>query len=126
MDAASEIARESAAVEMHIPSGVAIAALLAGVIGLLTLGVVNILADVSRPFSNALTLNPGIGPYSGKELFMFAAWFGSWIVLHLLLRKRELNMRKWFGAIMALLLVSVLLVWPPIFEAIADAIKGGA
>ncbi len=123
MDAATSAA-ELGAVEIKIPSGVAVAALLAAVIGLLVLGVVNIWSDVSTPFKDAITLNKGIGPYSGKEVFLLAGWLVSWVGLHFVLRKRELNVKKWFGIAMGLLLVAVLLVWPPIFEAIANAIKG--
>lgn len=124
MDTASSFERGATGAEMKIPSGVAIAALLAAVIGLLVLAIVNIAADVNAPFRDAITYNKGIGPYSGKEVFMFGGWFVSWIGLHFALRKRDLNVKKWFGVTMVLLLAAALLVWPPIFEAIADAIKG--
>ena len=124
MDTATTFGREAGATQVKIPSGLAIAALLAAVIGLPVLGVVNIAAGVNTPFKDAITYNKGIGPYSGKEVFMLAGWFVSWIGLHMALRKRELNVKKWFGVTMGLLLVAVLLVWPPIFEIIADAIKG--
>lgn len=119
MDTAVEMSHEMAG-DVRIPSGVAVAALMAAVIGLLVLGVVNIISAIDAGFKTAITLNTGIGPYSGKEVIAFSAWFGSWLVLHFALRKRELNMKRWFGVFLAALLVAVLLVWPPVFEAIAE------
>jgi len=55
-----------------------------------------------------------------KEVIAFSAWLGGWLILHVALRKRELNMRRWFGVFLVSLLVAVLLVWPPVFEAIAE------
>ena len=110
--------------KMKFASGVAIATLLASSIGLLALGIVNIYSDVNAGFKQWITLYAGIGPYSGKELFLLAGWFGSWVVLHFALRHRELNVKRWFGAFLVLLLTSTLLVWPPFFQAIANAIKG--
>jgi len=91
----------------------------------MTLAITNIAADVDNGFKTAITLNAGIGPYSGKELFMFVGWFVSWPVLHFALRKRDLKVKKWFAAFLAGVLVAVLLMWPPIFGAIAAAIQGG-
>lgn len=73
-----------------------------------------------RRFKTAIALNTGIGPYSGKEVIAFSAWFGSRLVLHFALRTRELNLKRWFGVFLAALLVAVLPVWPPVFEAIAE------
>lgn len=114
-----------AAAELRYPNGAIVAAILAAWIGLMALAITNIAADANAGFSNALKLNSGIGPYSGKELFMFVAWFVSWPVLHFALRKRDLKLKKWFGVFLAGMFVAVLLMWPPIFGAIAAAIKGG-
>ena len=54
--------------KMKFASRVAIATLLASSIGLLALGIVNIYSDVDAGFKQWITLNAGIGPYSGKEL----------------------------------------------------------
>ena len=119
MDAAVEMSHETPG-DVWIPSGVAVAALLAAVIGLLVLGLVNIISAIDAGFRTAITLNTGIGPYSGKEVIAFSAWLGGWLILHVALRKRELNMRRWYGVFLVSLLVAVLLVWPPVFEAIAE------
>lgn len=121
MVAETRVFHEDATLRERVPSGVVVAALLAAMFGLLVLGIVNIYSDVDANFSKAITLNSGIGPYSGKELFWLAGWFGSWVVLHLAFRKRTLNLRKWFGVFLGGMLVATLLMWPPIFEAIANA-----
>jgi len=112
-------------VTLKFRSGVMVAAFLAALIGLMTLAIVNVAADVDAGFRTAITLNQGIGPYSGKQLLMYVAWFGSWPVLHFLLRNRDLNLRKWFGLFLVGTAVAVVLMWPLVFGGIADAIKGG-
>ena len=110
---------------LKFPTGAIVAALLAAWMGLIALAITNIAADVNSGFRSAITLNSGIGPYSGKELFMLVAWFVSWPILHFALRKRDLKVKKWFAVFLAGVLVAVLLMWPPIFGAIAAAIQGG-
>lgn len=112
-------------VALKLKTGVMVAAFLAAWIGLMTLAIVNIAADVNTGFKTAITLNPGIGPYSGKQLLMYTAWFVSWPVLHILLRNKDLNLKKWFGIFLVGTAVAVVLLWPPVFQGIAEAIKGG-
>ncbi len=109
---------------LKYPTGAIVAALLAAWIGLLALAISNIAADVNDGFKAAITLNSGIGPYSGKEVLMLVAWFVSWPVLHFALRRKDLNLRTWFGVFLVGMLIAVILMWPPVFEFIADAIKG--
>ncbi len=109
---------------LKFKTGMIVAALLAAWIGLIGLAVANIASDANAGVNNALKLNPGIGPYSGKEVVWLATWLASWPILHFALRNRDLNLKKWFGVFLAGMLIAVLLMWPPIFEAIADAIRG--
>lgn len=110
---------------LRLPTGAMIAALYAAVVGLLTLAIVNIASDVDAGFKAWITLHSGIGPYSGKVVLMLVAWAVAWPVLHVALRRREVNVRRWFGVFLVLLFVATILMWPPVFEAIADALKGG-
>ncbi|MGQ0798362.1 MAG: hypothetical protein ACT4OI_10955 [Methanobacteriota archaeon] len=112
-------------VGLPLPTGAMIAALYAAVAGLLTLAFVNIAADVDGGFRAWLTLHNGIGPYSGKVVLMLVAWAVAWPVLHVVLRRREVPVRRWFGGFLILLLAATVLVWPPVFGAIADALGGG-
>ena len=78
-------------------TGPAIAALLPAMIGLLTMGMVNVGTEASAGFNTWvhsvgklwIPNAQGIGPYSGKETFLLLGWFLSWAVLYALLRKRD-------------------------------------
>lgn len=106
----------------EIPTGVAVAAMLAAMIGLLTLALVNLGTTASKDFSSWVfgigklwvPGAEGIGPYSGKETFMMVGWLGSWIVLHFALRKREVNVRLCFAVFLVGMAITSLLLWPPI------------
>lgn len=101
-----------------------VAALLAAWLGLMSLAIANIAADVNTGFKAWITLHEGIGPYSGKEAFLLGIWLLSWPILHVALRHRELDLKRWFGIFLVGMLIATLLNWPPIFEAIAEMIKG--
>ena len=110
-----------------VPSGVAIAALLSVVIGMLTLAVVNTCTAASPAF-NAWVHSvgklwmpgaQGIGPYSGKETLAALSWLGSWVILHYALRRRELNLSRWVIVFLIGVAVATTLIWPPVFEFIA-------
>ena len=81
------------------PTGPAVAAFLSAMIGLVCLGIVN-LGDEAGVLTNFLLQTgklwipnaEGIGPYSGKETFLLLGWLLSWVVLHRILRKREVRL----------------------------------
>ena len=125
MDVAYEAEPVGEPVALRFKTGVLVAALLAALIGLIVFAVVNIAADVNSGFRTSITLNSGIGPYSGKQVFLIGSWLLTWPILHFLLRNRDVNLRRWFGVFLVGLLVAVLLMWPPVFEGIANAITGG-
>ena len=110
-----------------VPSGIAVAALLGAVIGMLTLAVVNVFTAASPAFT-AWVHNigklwmpgaEGIGPYSGKETLAAVAWLVSWALLHAGLRTRELNLSRWFIVFLLGVGVATTLIWPPVFEYLA-------
>ncbi len=121
MATVSKVFKEDSGVREKLPTGIVVAALFAALVGLLTLAVVNVYSDANGAFATAITLNSGIGPYSGKELFWLGGWFLSWVVLHFALRKKQLNLRSWFGTWLIGMAVATLLMYPPVFEFIADA-----
>lgn len=110
--------------KFEIPNGAAIGAYLSAMIGLLTLGVVVILCEASKDFSERIhsvgkTWIPGaeaIGPYSGKETVALIAWLLSWLVLHFIFRKRELNGGFWLILFLIGMGVATALVWPPVWK----------
>ncbi|MFQ6012182.1 MAG: hypothetical protein ACE5LS_00840 [Thermoplasmata archaeon] len=108
-------------------NGAVVAALLGAMIGLLVFAFVNLGTEVSSEFkAQVLALGKswipnaeGIGPYSGKETFMFLSWLGSWAPIHFLLRKRDLNLQLWFIVFLVGVVVATFLLWPPVFKLIA-------
>ena len=80
-----------------VPSGIAVAALMGALIGMLTLAMVNVFTAASPAFTawvhgiGKLWMPgaEGIGPYSGKETMAAIAWLVSWALLHVGLRTRD-------------------------------------
>jgi hypothetical protein len=117
---------------MAVPSGIAVAALMSVVIGVVTLAVVNIFTTASPAF-NAWVHSigklwmpgaQGIGPYSGKETLSAIAWLASWLILHYALRRREMNLSRWVIGFLVGVGLATTLIWPPVFEFIAHGGKG--
>lgn len=111
----------------RVPGGIAVAALLSAMLGMLTLAVVNVFTAASKDF-NAWVHGvgklwmpgaAGIGPYSGKETLALLAWLGSWLVLHFALRRRDLEISRWFIVFLVGVAVATTLIWPPVFEYLA-------
>jgi len=105
-----------------IPNGAAIAAYLSAMIGVLVLGLAVFVSEASKPFADTLhaigaVWMPGaerIGPYSGQETLMVLAWFGSWLILHGLLRRKQLHGGLWLTVFLVGVGAATLLVWPPV------------
>lgn len=114
-------------VSRSIPSGAAVAAIMSAVLGLITLALVNLGTQASKAF-NAWVHGigklwmpgaEGIGPYSGKETLSLLVWVVSWIVLHIALRNRDLNLGRWLIAFLVGIGIATTLLWPPVFEYLA-------
>lgn len=108
----------------HVPSGAAIAAVLAAGLGVLALATAQVMSEVSEPFKTAmLSLGKlwmpgaqGIGPYSGKETVALLVWLGSWVVLHVVGRTWELSVGRWGTLALILVGIATTLLWPPVTE----------
>ena len=107
-----------------IPNGIAVAAYLSAMIGLLALGIVVFMCAVSKPFEEQIYAlgklwmpgAEGIGPYSGKETVGLVAWLVSWVILHFSLRDKQLNGGLWLTVFLLGMGVATTLVWPPIWH----------
>ena len=113
-----------------VPSGIAVAAMMSAVIGMLALAVINICTAAS-PAVNTWVHSvgklwmpgaEGIGPYSGKETLAALAWLGSWVILHYALRGRELSLSRWVIVFLVGVGLATTLIWPPVFEFVAHLI----
>ena len=110
-----------------VPGGIAVAALLGAMSGMLTLAVINVFTAASKPF-NAWVHGvgklwmpgaAGIGPYSGKETLSVLVWIGTWAILHFALRDRDLSISRWLIVFLVGVGVATTLIWPPVFEYLA-------
>jgi len=110
-----------------MPSGAAVAALMAAMLGMLALAVVNVFTAASKPFNTWvhdvgklwMPGAAGIGPYSGKETIALLVWLGAWVLLHYALRGREMRLSTWLVVFLAGVGVATTLIWPPVFEYLA-------
>ncbi len=76
------------------PSGPVAAVLLATGIGSLVLAILVIISEASESFADSLAYSERVGPLSGKTIWAVAAFVGSWAILGVLLRSREVDLRK--------------------------------
>jgi len=110
-----------------VPGGAAVAALLSAMLGMLTLAVVNVFTAASPSFNTWvhgvgklwMPGAEGIGPYSGKETLALVAWLGSWVVLHVTIGRRDLDVRRWLIVFLVGVGIATTLIWPPVFESLA-------
>ncbi len=115
-----------------VPGGVAVAAFMSAMVGLLTLALVNLFTAASKGLNTWVHSvgrlwmpgAEGIGPYSGKETLALVAWIGSWVALHLILRKKDVEISRWFIVFMIGVGVATTLIWPPVFEYLAGLMAG--
>lgn len=106
------------------PNGPVAAAFIAAGIGSLVMGLTVVLNEISTAISGFLRfdanwgIGSGVGPLSGKAILATLAFIVSWVVLHLVLRRREVDFPR--ALVVALVLVGLgfALTFPPIFEAI--------
>ena len=108
------------------PNGPVAAAFVAAGIGSLVMGIFVVLNDISPDISKFLAfdknygLGSGVGALSGKAFLATAAYLGSWVILHLMTRGKEVNFSRWFAAALIFVFAGFALTFPPIFEFIVD------
>jgi hypothetical protein len=98
------------------PSGPVAAVLLATGIGTLVLAILVIISEASVSFADSLAYSERVGPLAGKTIWAVVAFLGSWLVLGIALRGREVDLRK--VTIVAAVLIALALVgtFSPFFE----------
>jgi len=97
------------------PNGPVAAALIAGGVGSTAIGIVTLLTQANASVANALAWYAPVGPLSGQIGIGLIAYFASWIVLHLILRGKDVNFARATTAALLLLAVGVLGAFPPFF-----------
>lgn len=98
-------------------NGPAAAAILSAGIGCFIFGLSIVLAVVSPGIKNLLNWYNPAGPLSGKAGVGVISWIVTWIVLSLIWKKNELNMKTILVISFILIGLGFLGSFPPFFEA---------
>ncbi|MBA3020736.1 hypothetical protein [Propionicimonas sp.] len=103
------------------PDGPVAAAIIAGGIGALALGLFTILSEASAGFKALATLTSSVGTLSGKAVFTVIVWLAAWAGLHFALRNKSFDLTKALMIALVLIAVGVVATIPPIFVMFAPA-----
>ena len=99
-----------------IPNGSGAAALLSAAIGSFVLSVIAFAGDKSVPIKNSLNFYKPTGPLSGVTTIAILVWLLTWVILEWRWRKRSLTINRIIGISIGLLVLSILLTFPPIVD----------
>lgn len=92
------------------------AALLAAGIGAFTLAVLAVATDKIAPLQRAMIYYRPTGPLSGVTTSGIVVWLVAWFVLNRRWRNRTVALRTVGAAALALLVLSLLLTFPPLAD----------
>jgi len=101
------------------PEGPISAAIIAGGVGALALGVVTTLAEASTSVKDWLEWSKRVGPLSGKTIVAVIVWLAAWGALHLVYRNRPIETRRALIIALALIALGVLGTFPEFFQLFA-------
>jgi hypothetical protein len=101
------------------PEGPVSAAIIAGGIGSLALGLFTTLAEMSEGFKDFLNFNNPVGPLSGKTTYAVVVWLVAWVVLHMMYKDKAFESRKALTVALILVALGVLGTFPLFFQAFA-------
>ena len=103
------------------PEGPVAAAIVAGGVGALALGVLTTLAEASTPIKDFLNVNNAVGPLSGKTIGAVLLWLVAWVVLHVIYRDKPFETRKALSVALVLIALGIVGTFPIFFQAFAPA-----
>lgn len=100
--------------------GAAAAAILAAAVGVVFLGIFTTLSEANTDFHDFANWWDRVGPLSGKSSLSLIVWLASWPFLHLALFRRDGVLQAAVVVSAVLFMAGMVLMFPPIFERIAD------
>jgi hypothetical protein len=103
------------------PEGPVAAAIIAGGVGALSLGVLTTLAEASVDIKDLLNLYDPVGPLAGKTIGAVIIWLASWVVLHLMYKDKPLETPRALTVALVLIGLGILGTFPIFFQAFAPA-----
>jgi len=119
-----EVAAELAGMGLREkPDGPAGAAMLAAGVGVFVLGLLTTLSEASVSVHDWLEKwewGQGVGPLAGKTTVTVIVWAATWLVLHLVMRRTNPNLRTIFWLAVVLALLGVVGTFPTFFQAFAS------
>jgi hypothetical protein len=95
------------------------AALLGAAIGSLVLAILVVVAEASESFADSLAYSQRVGPLAGKTIWATVAFVASSLVLWLVLRGRDVDLRKVTIATTGLLALALVGTFSPFFQLFA-------
>jgi hypothetical protein len=101
------------------PEGPVAAAILAGGIGCLALGVFTTLAEASVDIKDWLQWSDRVGPLSGKTVMAVIVWLIAWAVLHVVYRTKPFETRRALTIALILVALGAVGTFPTFFQAFA-------
>lgn len=99
-----------------LPNGPGAAAILAAGIGCATVGILSLAGDASQAIGKLLNFYNPVGTLSGVSTMSIIVWLVAWFVLASLWRTKTVALGKVNVAAFALLLVGLLLTFPPVMD----------
>lgn len=111
--------------ELHLadkPDGPGAAAMIATGVGIFVMGLFTVLSEISGPIHDLLgdmDFGVGVGPLAGKSTFGVIGFLASWVVLHLMWKDKDVDIKKMFWIGLALGVLGAILMLPPVFLAFA-------
>jgi hypothetical protein len=104
------------------PDGPGAAAMLAAGIGIFVLGLFTVLSEVSEgihTFLGDLAGDSGVGPLAGKTIMGVVGFFGSWLILGILWKNKNVDIKRMFWIGLVLGILGAVFMLPPVFLAFA-------
>lgn len=103
------------------PEGPVAAAIIAGGVGALAIGVLTTLAEASTSSKDFLTFSDKVGPLSGKTTGGVLIWLVAWAVLHMVYHDKPFETRRAVTVALVLIGLGILGTFPIFFQAFAPA-----
>jgi len=98
------------------PNGPGAAAILAAGVGAFLVAVFAILADQSAAIKSMMIFWKPTGPLSGVTTCAIVLWLATWAILHARWRNKNVALARVNAAAFALLILGLLLTFPPIAD----------
>lgn len=100
----------------NLPNGPGAAAILAAGIGCAALGILAFAGDAVQAIGKGLNFYNPVGTLSGVTTLAIIVWLASWLVLARTWGNRSLAINRVTGIAFALLVVGLLLTFPPFMD----------